>query len=139
MKTSVVKICLVKDGSVEYQGRIHTAEQAAQCVRVLTNNSADEHMFVLCLDVKNRITSVYEAAKGVSESVMFNAKDLFRTAVLSNASGIIIAHNHPSGDTEPSLEDRKLTRQVKECCKLLGFRFLDSLVVTDSGYKSITD
>ena len=138
MKTEIVKLQMVRESTMEYEARISTAEQAAEIVRKLTKNDPDEHFYVLALDTKNRINHIYEAAKGGSDSVTMNVRDLFRCAVLANASGIIVAHNHPSGDTEPSQQDVVITKRIKEACELLGFRFMDSLVVTSQSFQSIT-
>lgn len=137
MKANVVRICLVKEREIEYPERITGPEVAAGILQRLTKDSADESFFVLCVDVKNRITNVYEAARGGGSSVSFRPSDLFRSAILSNAGGIIVGHNHPSGDTEPSKEDIAITKRVKECCDLLGFRFLDSLIVTENDFMSV--
>ena len=132
-----VKLSLIREATVQYDERVTVPEQAAAIVRKLTHNDADESFYILALDVKNRINHVYLAAKGDSEHVELKIADLFRAAIVVNSSAIIAAHNHPSGDATPSNEDIALTARIDAACKILGIRFLDSLVVCETTYKRI--
>ena len=68
-----------------------------------------------------------------------DVKMIMQGALLANASVIILAHNHPSGNLNPSLEDRKLTEQVAEASKLFEIRVLDHLIVTSESFYSLSD
>jgi DNA repair protein RadC len=83
------------------------------------------------------VNHIYLAAKGGSAMMAIRMADLFRAALLANAHGIIVGHNHPSGDLTPSQEDIELTKRIAEGCKILGLRFLDSIVVTDKSFSQI--
>ena len=129
-KIDVVKICIAKTETTQYNDKnINNAEAVADVIRSLVGTSADEHFYVLVVDVKNKITCIQEGARGGPETVTFSPKDIFRAAILAGGSGIIVSHNHPSGDPSPSPEDKLLTIRLQECAKILGFRFLDHVVV----------
>jgi DNA repair protein RadC len=132
-----VKLSLVRERDVDYEERVSFPGTAADIIRALTRGDADESFFVLALDIKNRVNHIYLAAKGGSAMMAIRMADLFRAALLANAHGIIVGHNHPSGDLTPSQEDIELTKRIAEGCKILGLRFLDSIVVTDKSFSQI--
>lgn len=64
---------------------------------------------------------------------------VIKKALIGNSTSIIVSHNHPSGAKQPSENDRKMTRELKEACKLLDISLLDHIIVTDNGYYSFSD
>ncbi len=62
-------------------------------------------------------------------SSIVHPREIFKTAILSNAASIIISHNHPSGDPTPSKEDISITTRLKECGKILGIEVLDHVII----------
>ncbi|HNY85040.1 MAG TPA: JAB domain-containing protein, partial [Candidatus Hydrogenedentes bacterium] len=66
-------------------------------------------------------------------------RDVFRQAVREGASGVVVAHNHPSGDPEPSRADLMLTRRLKEAADIIGIRFLDHVIFGDGRYVSLKE
>jgi DNA repair protein RadC len=98
-----------------------------------------EYFKVLLLNRSNRVLGIYNLAEGGISEVQVDVRMVMQAAILSNASGIILAHNHPSGEKEPSLEDKKLTKKVEEACNLMGFRLLEHLIITPESYYSFVD
>jgi DNA repair protein RadC len=92
-----------------------------------------ERFFAVSVDVKNRVLSVDEIARGSSDSVVFGPKELFSVVLARQAHGVICAHNHPSGDPAPSAEDAALTARLADGARILGLRFLDHLILGESG------
>jgi DNA repair protein RadC len=88
-----------------------------------------EHLVLLALDTQNAVCGYKVVATGGQAASIVDAKTLFRDALLLGAAGIIVAHNHPSGDPTPSREDLRLTRQLSEAGKLLDLRVHDHLVL----------
>lgn len=82
---------------------------------------------------KERITS------GSTDAVIIDTKGILRKALLKNAAGIIIAHNHPSGDTTPSHSDITMTEKLKTACDCMGISLLDHIVISDTEYYSFTE
>lgn len=89
-----------------------------------------EHVFVVNMDIDGRALNVSCVSVGTVTGVATSCRDLFKTAILSNAVGILLFHNHPLGATvTPSREDDNVTREVAESCNILGIRFWDHIIV----------
>ncbi len=100
---------------------------------------AKEHVRALYLDVKNRLIREEVVSMGGLNSSPLHPREVIRPALLCNAAGIILAHNHPSGDPEPSPGDLEITAQVKEACRLMEMELLDHLIIGDRGYVSLKE
>lgn len=101
---------------------------------------AREEFIVLYLNRANEIIGYYKAFQGGVSSVVADTKLILSTGLKVLASGIILAHNHPSGRIIPSEQDIRLTRRVKEACKLVDMELLDHLIVTaENGFYSFAD
>ena len=94
---------------------------------------------VLCLDIKHRATRWEITSRGTLDTAMMHARDIFRTAVAQNAAAVIVAHNHPSGDPEPSRQDIETTTRLKAAGELLGVGLLDSIIVGGARYFSFQE
>lgn len=92
-------------------------------------NETKEYFFTLHLDGKNRIVCIDQVSVGSLNQSIVHPREVFKTALLSSAAAIILLHNHPSGDPEPSKEDREITRRLKEVGELLGIRVLDHMII----------
>ena len=97
-----------------------------------------EHLVLLTLDTKNKITSINTICIGSLNASVVHPREVFKPAILSNAASIILAHNHPSGDTTPSKEDISITRRIKDGGDLLGIKLLDHLIIGDD-YTSLKE
>lgn len=97
-----------------------------------------EHFFAIHLDTKHRICCVDEVAIGSLNQAVIHPREVFKTALLSSASAIILLHNHPSGDPKPSREDIEITKRLKEASEILGVRLLDHIIIGNS-YVSFAD
>ena len=84
---------------------------------------------VLSLNTKLEPQALEIAAVGGLNACSIDCRDIFKHAVLNNAAFIICFHNHPSGDPKPSMEDRKLTKRLEECGKILGIPLIDHIIV----------
>lgn len=99
-------------------------------------DQAEEVMILLCLNTKNKVIGSFEVSRGAVDKAIIHPREIFKRALSVNATSIIIAHNHPSGDTTPSQADIRLTERIYECGELLGIKLLDHLIVgePDSDY-----
>jgi DNA repair protein RadC len=102
---------------------------------------ADRELFLLLfLDTKNNCINIETHTIGAIDSSAVYPREVFRSALLKNASAVIFVHNHPSGDPEPSESDKVITRQLVFCSELLGISVLDHIILGDDGrYYSFTD
>ena len=102
--------------------------------------SYQEEVIILYLINSNKLLGYQKLCTGGLTSAIIDVRLIYSTALKSLATGIIISHNHPSGNTRPSLQDRNLTKQVKEAGKLLDIKLLDHLILTpDDQYISMAD
>ena len=98
-----------------------------------------EQFKVILLNRANKVLGVFEVSTGSTTATVADPKIIFAAAIKANASGIIIAHNHPSGNLAPSQHDIDLTRKVKEGGKLLEVQLLDHVIMTTESYYSFAD
>ncbi len=98
-----------------------------------------EEFKVLLLNRNNQVLGIYSLSKGGVSGTIVDSKLLFSVALKANASGIILSHNHPSGNTNPSEVDKAITNKTKEASKLLDIQLLDHLVITKDSYYSFAD
>jgi len=98
-----------------------------------------ETMIILALSNSNKVLGFYKLSSGGQTGVICDPKIVFQFALLSNASNIILAHNHPSGTLQPSKADKVITEKIKEAGKLLDIKLLDHLIITSEGYYSFAD
>src|SRR5882762_7110937 len=98
-----------------------------------------EQFKVMLLNRANKVLGIFEVSTGCSTGTVADPKLIFAAAIKSNACGIILAHNHPSGNLQPSQADIDLTRRMKEGGKLLEIQVLDHVIVTTEAYYSFAD
>lgn len=98
-----------------------------------------ETFWVLLLDTRNRIIREIQVALGSVNRCPLSTQDIFAPALREKAVRLILIHNHPSGNPEPSQDDRTLTQRLKQCASLLGLEILDHIVIGDGCYVSFAD
>lgn len=98
-----------------------------------------EQAKMLILNRANRILGIHELSTGGVSSTIIDPKIVFSAALLVNGSGIIVAHNHPSGRLIPSNQDKALTSNLVQAGKMLEIDVLDHLIISDEGYFSFAD
>jgi len=98
-----------------------------------------EHFVVLALDARNRPIGANTVSIGSLSASLVHPREIFKFAILANASRIILAHNHPSGDTAPSRDDIELTRRLVDAGTLIGIEVLDHLVIGGEAFFSLKE
>lgn len=96
-----------------------------------------EEFHVLCLSSRNVLLRHVRVAEGSVDQCHVDPREALAPAIACRATGIVLVHNHPSGDPEPSVQDVTLTRQLREGARLLCLRLLDHIVVSERGYVSM--
>lgn len=140
MNYQKVKLQMIKEKNFTYNSqKISTSKDIVNEVNKFEKleNASEEKMIQINLNNKNQIVSYFEVAKGGINYCMIDPKTIFKSALLSNASKIILVHNHPSGDTTASKEDLKLTERIKQVCELVDIQLLDHIIIGDEDFKSI--
>lgn len=96
------------------------------------HEESEEYLYMACMNTKNKIIGVFEISHGTVNSSVFGVREILQKALLANAVNIIMMHNHPSGDPNPSREDITVTERLAEAGKLLGVQLLDHIIVGDT-------
>lgn len=104
-----------------------------------THLDLKEYFYVFFLTANGRVLGLVQLSIGSIMATVVNVREIFQTAILLNAVGIILLHNHPSGNLTPSEADRKITQKVKEACALFDMTLLDHLIITSESYYSFSD
>lgn len=123
--TALIQLPLIGESRNE---QIRTPEDV---VRVCSDirNLAQETFHVLMLSTKNTLLNRVLASIGIVDATLVHPREVFRQAVMENATVIVLVHNHPSGDPSPSAEDIRITRQIVEAGKILGIEVADHIIV----------
>jgi DNA repair protein RadC len=98
-----------------------------------------ERFAVLLLDVKNRLLGTQVITIGTATETLASPREIFREVIRQGATQVIVAHNHPSGNLEPSQEDIELTRQLLTGAKFLGIPLLDHLILGNGNHQSLRE
>lgn len=118
---------------------VTSSREAYELLLPLFEDLKYEEFWVVLLNRANRIIRKEKISAGGVAGTVVDSKILFKLAVESLASSIILAHNHPSGNVKPSQEDINLTRRLKQAAALLEINLFDHLIVTEHGYYSFAD
>ncbi len=131
----VYRVQLVRENDVPVSGRttIRSPEDAASLFQQYLRDKDRECFAILMLNTKCGVIGIHTVSVGCLDASIVHPREVFKPAILASAASIIAAHNHPSGDPDPSPEDRTLTQRLAQSGALLGIEVLDHLVVGDAG------
>lgn len=124
---------------VPYARAIGGPDDVAEFLRASIGASLQETFLVLGLDVRQRLQMIRTIAKGSLASVQVHPREVFRPLVQAGMHAVILVHNHPSGEAEPSEADVSLTLRMAEVGRLLGIPVLDHIVVTRTSAVSLAE
>jgi DNA repair protein RadC len=124
----VVRVRLIRETTTN-QVQLSSPEDAVKTCEEFLAEEDRENLIVLMLSTKNDLLGIHTASVGNLTSAIVTPREVFKAAILANAASIIIAHNHPSGDPEPSPEDIEVTRVIKSSGELLGIPLCDHIIV----------
>ncbi len=136
----LVSLRLVREKTIPYQTRnLENSQAVYEMFRHLAEDLDREALWVACLDIRNNVTCLSQLSLGTITNAPLSPREVMKTALAANATAVILIHNHPSGDPEPSPEDRTATNAVKAAGQMLGIRVLDHLIVGYGSYHSLAD
>lgn len=118
---------------------IRTSIQIYNRMRHKIGNLDHEEIWMLLLNRQNKVIKEEKLTSGTSTASLFDTKQAIKRAILENAEGMILCHNHPSGSQKPSVQDDNLTNELKGACKFMNLRLLDHIIVTANGFYSYND
>lgn len=139
-----VSLRMVKEAEVPYDTKAGLTSPK-EVYKFLTNeyfdfgNLPEEKFCVICLDNKNKPVNVHIASHGNKTSSIVDIGDIFKRVLLSNAKNIIVAHNHPSGNTNPSNQDIFISKRLMEAGEIFGINLLDHIIIGDDSFCSLKE
>ena len=135
-------IKLVKESQIYYQHqKIVGAKMVYDLLQVIgLHEKAQEEFHSFYLDTKNHVIGMEMISKGTLNASLVHPREVFKGALLANAHALILAHNHPSGDVEPSNADKMVTKNLVDAGKLLNVEILDHVIIgSKGGYFSFSE
>lgn len=139
-RVSIIRTMTVREGSLLYGNRrICSPKDAAEWMMPLVQNADKEYVIVCCLDGKSQPISIEKVAVGTVNQCLMGMREVFKNAVLCSASALIVFHNHPSGNVDPSVSDIQVSEKLREAGMLLDIEVLDHIILGDEQYYSIAE
>lgn len=117
--------------------KISNSEDVYNLLKYECINETKEKIFVISLNVKNHVLKISKVASGGNTKVSSNISEIMYEPIKLQASSIIVVHNHPSGDTNPSKADIEFTYKLCEASSILGISFLDHVIISQREYTSL--
>lgn len=129
---------IVSERRAKESVKVQSPEDVYQALNTYYNKRR-EHFLTLILDGSHTVQRILITSIGILNRSIVHPREVYAPAIKDGAAPIICAHNHPSGNTEPSSEDREITERLKEAGKILGIPLLDHLVFGKHGYYSFLE
>jgi DNA repair protein RadC len=120
-------------------GPIRSPDDVAKIFLPELRDKKQEEFIVVSLNSANKVIRSRTITKGLLNSSLTHPREVFREAILENAASIILIHNHPSGNLEPSREDIGITKQLTEAGKIIGITIQDHLIIAGDAYTSLME
>ena len=150
MEHSSKNLLLVSEIELVYKPKIKASERLKLCssnevYKTLLNSWDDnnielyEQFKIILLNKNNKVLGIVPISRGGINATLVDLRLIFATACKANATNIILAHNHPSGNLQPSQQDIQLTKKIVAAGEILEIRVMDHLIITKEGFKSFSD
>lgn len=139
---NIYKLKMIKEDTVEYGSTtIKSPVDVAALARDVMglHEAAEENFVIVCLNTKNKIAGVHTVSIGSLNASIVHPREVFKAAMLNNASALLLLHNHPSGDPEPSREDIETTQRLVNAGNILGINVLDHVIIADRKHLSFKE
>lgn len=116
---------------------IRDPQGVVRAVRKTIKDKAKEHFKLILLNTRNKIIGLSTVSIGTLNASLVHPREVFKDAIRHSASSVVVAHNHPSGNPEPSEEDLKITRRLVDSGKILGIEVLDHIIIGKNAFISL--
>lgn len=139
-RVDIIQVKLVREKSMLYKGRrVRSPRDAYELIRDFLGDVDREHFIILCMDTKNQPACIQIVYIGSMNANIVHPREVLKPAILSNATSILIAHNHPSNDTTASKEDVEVTKRLMEAGDIVGIDVLDYLILCEDGFSLLKE
>lgn len=142
LRELTIRYSVKKDGDgkpVRVGTRVGTPGECAAAFSAVLHDEPSEVLAILCLSTKHRVIAYHEVSRGSLDATLVHPREVFKAAILANASAIILTHNHPSGDPTPSPDDFALTQRLVQAGQIIGIDVLDHVIVGDGRWISFVE
>jgi len=133
------RVYMVREGDADEVIKLSNSSDVYDLVKDELVNSDREMLLSVMVTSKNQLIGVETVSIGSISATSMAPREVFKSAILANAVGIILCHNHPSGELTPSNEDVQVTKLLVDAGELLGIKVLDHLIISNKGYHSLVD
>jgi DNA repair protein RadC len=132
---------LVRETEFTYPDRFQVSapSDVADILRDYFQDKDREEFLTVMLDTAHTVIGLTQVSIGGLAASIVEPRQVFKTAILANAAALILAHQHPSGNPEPSREDIRITRQLADAGKIMGIPIHDHLIITEAQYTSLAE
>jgi DNA repair protein RadC len=118
---------------------IKNPESVVKAIRSSIKDKAKEHFKLILLNPRNKIIGISTISIGTLNASLVHPREVFKDAIVHSAASVVLAHNHPSGDPEPSGDDLKITKKLVDSGKILGIEVLDHIIIGKERFKSFKE
>jgi DNA repair protein RadC len=122
-----------------YTTKITCAEDVYQYFHDRLREKKKEYFYCLCLDTKNRIIQEHLVSVGILDASLIHPREVFNPAIKASSHAVILVHNHPSGEAEPSINDTEVTKLLMEAGRVVGIEVLDHIIIGNNGFVSMKE
>jgi len=141
-KGNLPEVSLKYKNGTQKKVKITKSKDAEKILRKMYDSDTLEYLessIVIFLNRANNTIGWLKISQGGMSSTIIDKKVLFAAALNCGASSILLSHNHPSGNTKPSMADIKMTKSINEACKIMDISFLDHIIIGGDEYLSMKD
>jgi DNA repair protein RadC len=143
-KAAQIKACfeLGKRQDLEPELRdfdIKDPQSVVKAIRASIKDKAKEHFKLILLNPRNKIIGISTISIGILNASLVHPREVFKDAITHSAASVVLAHNHPSGDPEPSEDDIMITKRLIEAGKILGIEVMDHIIIAKNGFFSFKE
>jgi len=133
------RVYMIREGDADEVIKLNNSSDVYDLVKDELANSDREMLLSVMVTSKNQLIGVETVSIGSISATSMAPREVFKSAILANAVGIILCHNHPSGELTPSNEDIQVTKLLVDAGELLGIKVLDHIIISNKGYHSLLD
>lgn len=136
-----IKVSYKNPVSISASTKITKVSEAVEILRKIWDDNIDfcESLYLLCLNRSNRVLGWVKLSQGGLCNTIMDIRHIYAVALKTNACNILIAHNHPSGSTIPSENDKEITKLIKEAGRFLEVNLIDHIILTREAHYSFAD
>lgn len=136
---AIIDLVRAADAPLVRGATMHVSADVFRHYRLRLRDLKVEQFHVLMFDGKHRVLGEVLISQGTLTSSPVHPREVFRPAMLAAAAAVVLVHNHPSGDPQPSADDLEITRRLAETGRLVGIQVLDHVIIGDGAFTSLAD